>query len=314
MKLNQLMVVLVMGGGLILSATGVHADIEDTIKRDFPVKPGGILVVESELGSVQVRAGTGDKVEVSITLVAETDNSAKAREIMDRFHVDFNQDGNRVAINGEYDDDEFKLFQNRRNRLQVEYYIRVPEKFDLDIHTGGGGIAVTDIEGTIEVETSGGSLNFTGAKGDIRGRTSGGSISLRECDGEIDIKTSGGSINMERVTGDVYARTSGGSINVEEVRGSIDASTSGGSVTAEILEQPSSPCRLTTSGGSVTVYLSETIKANIDAETSAGKIKSDFPLKVRGKYVSHELRGEINGGGPEIFLRTSAGNININKL
>lgn len=313
MRLKRLMVHLVLGGGLIISA-GAYADIEDNITRDFPVKPGGTLVVESELGSVQVKAGAGDKVEVSITLIADTDNSDKEREIMDRFHVDFNQDGNRVAVVGEYDDDSFKLFQNRRNRLKVEYYIMVPKQFDLDIHTGGGGIGVLNIEGTMEVETAGGSLNFTGAKGNIRGRTSGGSISLRECDGEIDIKTSGGSINMERATGEIYARTSGGSINLEEVRGSIDASTSGGSVTAEIMEQPSSPCRLTTSGGSVTVYLSETIQANIDAETSAGKIKSDFPLKVRGRYVSHELQGEINGGGPEIYLRTSAGNININKL
>ena len=91
----------------------------------------------------------------------------------------------------------------------------------------------------------------------------------------------------------------------------LDAHTAGGSVTAYITKQPKSDCRLKTSGGTITIYLPETVALSIDAKTSGGKVECDFDVKVRGSQEKNRLRGEINGGGPELYLRTSGSNIYI---
>jgi DUF4097 and DUF4098 domain-containing protein YvlB len=116
------------------------------------------------------------------------------------------------------------------------------------------------------------------------------------------------------VKGNVVARTSGGGIHVDDVMGSIDARTSGGSVTARISRQPEDDCRLTTSGGSVTVSLAKDIRVDVDASTSGGRVSTDFPVTLRGEISKRSLRAKINGGGPELYLRTSGGSIHIREM
>ena len=95
--------------------------------------------------------------------------------------------------------------------------------------------------------------------------------------------------------------------------GPIIASTSGGSVSAYISRQPESNCDLRTSGGKIEIYLVDDIAINVDAKTSGGKVVSEFPVMVQGEVKKSVLVGKINGGGPELLLRTSGGNIKLYK-
>ena len=91
----------------------------------------------------------------------------------------------------------------------------------------------------------------------------------------------------------------------------MSASTSGGSIKAYMSKQPQSDCKLTTSGGGIDVYLVKDVKVSVDASTSGGHVSTDFPVTVQGKLQKSKLKGEINGGGPQLYLRTSGGSINI---
>jgi DUF4097 and DUF4098 domain-containing protein YvlB len=137
---------------------------------------------------------------------------------------------------------------------------------------------------------------------------------LEGCTGDAEVKTSGGSIRIGKVQGEVKATTSGGSIKVQEVMGTINAATSGGSVSAYISKQPSGDCSLKTSGGSVSVHLAEDIKVDVDAKTSGGRVRTDFPVTLIGELSKRKLQAKINGGGPELYLRTSGGSIKIYKI
>ena len=68
---------------------------------------------------------------------------------------------------------------------------------------------------------------------------------------------------------------------------------------------------MTTSGGGIDVYLVKDVKVSVDASTSGGHVSTDFPITVQGKLQSSKLKGEINGGGPQLYLRTSGGSIDI---
>ena len=85
----------------------------------------------------------------------------------------------------------------------------------------------------------------------------------------------------------------------------------GGNGSATITRQPSGDCRLSTSAGTVTVTLAEGIAVDVDARTSIGGVSSDF--SIDGTVGRNSIRGSINGGGPELHLRTSAGSIRIRR-
>ena len=106
----------------------------------------------------------------------------------------------------------------------------------------------------------------------------------------------------------------GESITVDEVMGTIKAHTSGGSVKAHISKQPDSDCRLTTSGGSITVHLSADLGLDVNAKTNGGRVNTDFPVAISGEVSKRSMQAQMNGGGPELYLRTSGGSIYLKKL
>lgn len=299
---------------LCVASSYVFAQVEGDVKKSFKVGQGGLLTIESDIGSIEVQAAGGDRVDVEVRFEPRRGNRNRFKEILEDFNLDFKQDGNDVTVKFEYDRDHWDFWNSVGRYMQVRFFVKVPQKYNVGLQTSGGSISVDDLEGEVQSKTSGGSLEFGHIVGPVRGRTSGGSIRLDGCDGSADVHTSGGSITIGSVKGNVVARTSGGGIHVDEVMGSIDARTSGGSVTARISRQPEDDCRLTTSGGSVTVTLAKDIRVDVDASTSGGRVSTDFPVTLRGEISKRSLRAKINGGGPELYLRTSGGSINIREM
>ena len=294
---------------LVLSLTYGYAG--DDIKKSFNVSPGGNLILESDIGSIEVRSHGRNTVDVEVIFEPRHGGHRRVDEFLEDFDVDFRHDGKDVTVIAEYKRGRWNFWDSIGRYLRVRFYVTVPRKYNVDLKTAGGSISVDDLEGEVYSHTSGGSLEFGNIKGPVKGKTSGGSVDLRSCEGKAEVRTSGGSITIGKVSGDVYAHTSGGSINVEEVMGTIDATTSGGSVMANITRQPEHDCRLTTSGGGITVYLAQDIRVDLDAQTSGGRVRTDFPVTIRGVISKRSLRAKINGGGPELYLRTSGGSISI---
>jgi hypothetical protein len=162
------------------------------------------------------------------------------------------------------------------NNLRVKFVITVPKDYNVELDTAGGSISVDDLNGNVNVETS------------------------------------GGSIKMGNINGDVDAHTSGGSIRTEDIDGNVNARTSGGSIKVTMTKQITENATLSTSGGSVTANLIDDIKVDIDASTSGGRVRTDFD--VDGITKKRSIKGEINGGGPKLKLRTSGGSVNINAI
>ena len=52
---------------------------------------------------------------------------------------------------------------------------------------------------------------------------------------------------------------------------------------------------------------------DLDAETSGGGVTCDLPVTVQGKMEHDHLKGQVNGGGPLVVLRSSGGGIHVRK-
>ena len=316
-----------------LALVGAHpapatepAPTQDNVERSFNVGRGGTLQIDASFGSIEVSTSGGSSVDVKVIREVRERYEDDAQQILAEHQVNVSQSGNDIIVTTEVSDRARDRWNDeyRNTPLRVRFEISVPRDYNVDLETAGGNIEVDDLNGDLRSETAGGNLDFGNISGTVWAHTAGGNITnfipidikvrgvtIGDIDGNVDAETSGGSIRIERAGGEVHASTAGGNIEVKEVGGTIEATTSGGNVSATITRQPSGDCRLSTSAGTVTVTLAEGIAVDVDARTSIGSVASDF--SIDGTVGRNSIRGSINGGGPELHLRTSAGNIRIRR-
>lgn len=315
----------------LVFALGLTAD--DVIRKGFTVADGGTLQLDGGIGNIRIVTG-GTGVAIEVTRVAE---GKRAERRLAEHKITFEQRGNDVHINSDYDGNgrdrrRWSVFGDHDDDYEVQWNIRVPDRYNVDVFTAGGKIEVDDIQGTVhaktsggniktgqlggasKLNTSGGSIAVAGASGPVDANTSGGNITIGDTNGSVEADTSGGSITLARITGEVRAHSSGGSIRIADALGTVDASTSGGSITARISQQPRGDSELSTSGGGVTVTLAPAVRVDLDARASGGGVRSDIPVTVQGTQGEDSLRGKVNGGGPKLVLRTSGGGIRVKGL
>ena len=275
-----------------LAASGARAE---DFERTVPVKPGGTLLIELSTGSIDVE--THDLAQVEID--ARTSGWA-SRAI-------------RFAL--EQDDDEVHLTGSHSSWLpnlgpgRVKVRARIPNLFSLDLRTSGGHIDVQEVTGEVDAKTSGGEIELNQISGEIEVETSGGGIKAREIRGDLAASTSGGTIHLSEVTGNVEVESSGGSIRIRDVDGVVEAETSGGAISVRFSGAPAGA--LETSGGSIEVQFPSGKGVDLEAQTSGGRVTIDEEFTISGSIERSQVEAKLNGGGAELSLETSGGNIRV---
>ena len=313
-------------------AVAVEEPILEKIEKGYDVKSGGSLTVLSEFGAIEIQTAEQDKVEVVITKESKSNLIKASQEVLEDFELAFEHEGSDVHIRGAFKQG-LEHWQKQLNKLKIHFLIIVPQQYNTDLNTTNGGISVANLTGDARAKTSGGSLCFQDITGTVVGHTSGGSIEAVNVKGDVQVRTSGGSIRLGAIQGFVSGRTSGGSIKVVDCSGgtevrtsgggiwlggigrNVTARTSGGSIKANITIQPQGECSLRTSGGQITCTLIPDIAVDLEAKASGGRVSTDFAVEstIQGKVPKNRLEGSINGGGPLLKLRTSGGNIHLQK-
>jgi DUF4097 and DUF4098 domain-containing protein YvlB len=202
----------------------------------------------------------------------------------------------------------------------------VSAKGKIKAESGGGNlVVVSGLQGVV-LQTGGGSIRVEKCGGPVQVETGGGGVDLGEIGGSAEIETGGGSIRLVSAKGRARAQTGGGSIEVDGAT-SVEAETGAGGIIVKLLSSAGADDRknssIETSTGDVTVYLANDLAISIRAEIESAmghSIHSDFPdihVSTEGgeygpKTVTAE--GKLNGGGPELKVRTNMGNINFRRV
>jgi len=270
----------------------------DTITKEFDVKPGQMLGADIESGgTIFIKGWDSDKVSVKVYLDGRD---------WENVEVEFDQGKRGVEI---YSD-----FAKKRNRskVDIEFEIRVPEKFDLNIETAGGSINIENVEGEILGKTMGGKLDLENLKGDIELTTMGGKIKASQLNGDLYLKTFGGNIYLHDSTVDGEIQTMGGNIQLSGVEGDIESSTMGGNVSYEDVSIRSGNNRdeavhITTKGGNIDV---DEAPFGADVHTYGG----DITIKSAGRFVKAKTMGgdieilEVDG---QVDAVTMGGDVSV---
>ena len=141
-----------------------------------------------------------------------------------------------------------------------------------------------------------------------------------------------GDIRVDGVEGEIEISNVNGAIALTNVAGSVVAHTVNGRVSAVLSRvAPEKTMAFTSLNGDVDIDLPADIKANLRLRTDNGKVFTDFDLnmlpqpastviedtrRTGGRYRiegNKVIYGAVNGGGPDVEMRTFNGSIFVRK-
>ena len=281
---------------------------KEDISREVEATSGGKLVVEVDFGSIDVAAGSENKVTLEAHRKIDFGDESSEKEYLANAPITLSREGDVVTIRSR--GKRADHWNVGHQEMDAQYIVRVPKKFAAALQTDGGAISVKEIAGEVKAHTSGGAIELDDCHGTIDIETSGGHIKVADAKGSLKANTSGGGIEVRNFSGDTDVRTSGGGLILEKISGKLAGKTSGGGIRAAIPGALAGDVKLETNAGNIDLAVPASAAFTIDAKTSVGEVVSRLPIQSTDVDREH-LRGTLNGGGKSVHLTTSAGSITI---
>ena len=253
------------------------------------VNPTGHLTVDTEFGTINIETTDRNHVDIAIKeiwrsrpIIMRPKLVGWRNELFEDFETTIEYDPpdteSDVRVGGKFKRGR-EYWQEELKWFKVEIQVTVPRQYNVTLKTASrGDIHVGDLIGTVKAEALGGNLNLGEIQGEVWGKTGvSGNITLKGCQSSVNLTTAMGNIRAEMTT------------------------------------QPQHPWTLHASlGGVIDVTLGRHIAIDIDAQTQ-GKISSDFSIQFPGDIKDNRLKETLNGGGPLLTLRSSAGKIDVKR-
>jgi hypothetical protein len=283
----HLIILLLLAGTLPLIAQNDTKE-QLTVPLSDPNKPGA-LEVGLVNGSIQILGYNGKEVLIEAVAGSEEGSMKIKEKIKTKGNSSTASDDSPAGSAGMRrltPNNGFELSaEERNNRLKIEsssftrpinLTIKVPQKFSLKVSTVNNG-----------------------------------TISIENVNGELEIDNVNGPIELTNVGGSAVANT---------INGAIKATFANVNATA--------PMAFSTLNGRIDVTFPASAKANFKLKSDRGDIYSDFDMDIdrsqpqatrssqSGMYrvaVENWVNGKINGGGPEIMMKSMQGNIYVRK-
>jgi DUF4097 and DUF4098 domain-containing protein YvlB len=270
--------------GLLLVGAAAHAaTVKDRFDQTVPLRPGSEVRLSNVNGGVTFEAWDRPEVRIEAEKRVKAGSDEAARKLMSQIRIEVANTPAGLRIDTRLPKREeggifAQLFNGSGDvNMDVSYKIHVPRHVALDVESSNGAIAVTGTQGNAH------------------------------------LKTSNGGLTAREVSGDLSLDTTNGDITVARSAGSLKAETTNGGIDAELTELSRGDLSLESTNGGIAVRLPRDARFSIDAATSNGGVRSDFPVEG-GKPGKRSLKGDINGGGARLFIRTSNGSVTIREL
>ncbi|MDA1095220.1 MAG: hypothetical protein O3A25_18455 [Acidobacteria bacterium] len=146
----------------------------------------------------------------------------------------------------------------------------------------------------------------------------------------LRLTTTMGDIGVEGVDGDLEVNAVNGGVTLTAVAGSVVAHSVNGRVLVTLTRVTADqPMAFTSVNGAIDVTLPATVQANLTLRSDRGDVFTDFDLQLTALPTAVEtsragrgrvravgntvITGTVNGGGPDIEMRTVNGSVYVRK-
>ena len=248
-----------LGCGITQQARFMRTD--SLIKTHVPAAP---LHVQVANGSIEVKAGEADEVQITAEIKAVT------QERLDQTMLVVSRTADQTLEVGVQWPDGKRL-----GNEGCALTITLPDAGAIALKTSNGRLTVSSVGTDLDLRTSNGRITAEHIPGRVVGRTSNGRITLTDIGGEVDVNTSNGRLILTNIAGPIRADSSNGSAEVrlaETSTGPIDVGTSNGSATIAIGPAFQGQLRMKISNGHVKVKGNTGVKS-FEVHKSSGNLE-----------------------------------------
>ena len=273
----------IAAGLFVWTGVACGAELKQVNEKVFPLSDAGRLEVQNQNGRITVEAWGRKDVRVQITRIVRTSDDSRAEALMKDLRADVTVTRDRIRIESRSPKREenvgiWDVLGQRVTALNIHYYIQAPA-------------------GTrLVLETTNGEIRVRGMAGGITGQTVNGAIEIAGASGSVEVSTTNGNVTLSGLGGNARAGTTNGDMTAAFSRLAAEGDV-----------------ELATTNGNVIVTLPGDAGAAIDAATSNGRVTVGFPIQSRGVISSKTVRGTIGKGGASVALRTTNGNVIVQK-
>ncbi|KEQ24531.1 DUF4097 family beta strand repeat-containing protein [Paenibacillus tyrfis] len=242
------------------------------------------LVIDNPAGSVVVKPGPVDKIQIDASLWAETPKASHDFKITSK-----EKDGTitltaRGGLSG----------LSNKSKPLIRLLVTVPEqrKLDMRLKLKSGDVEATrlPIRNQLMVETSNGKATVSDIDANVLLRTTDAQVQADHIQGDTEMHGSGGSIRLSEVNGKVKVAASNGPVT-------ISGSTVGGDWNVDSKQ------------GDITVEVPAQGDFRIDGSSPQGRVTAGLPMNV----TANAATGTVGTGAHLIRLHAANGNIAINE-
>jgi DUF4097 and DUF4098 domain-containing protein YvlB len=286
--LAALIAVVGASGCVQIGASGPFSYM-DREEKHFTNEGRPTVVLSTFDGSIEVRPW--DRPEVLVVV----EKYAMTRSMTEEIEVVSDQKGSEITVDARLKkSDRMRTFWMGGPRARL--VVSLPAASDLRATSGDGSINVANINGNLALRSGDGSIRGSDLAGDIKAQTGDGSIRLESVKGLLDIGTGDGSIIASGTLTSVRASSGDGSVRIRAENGSV----------------AQDDWEISTRDGSVIVDLPRQFDADLDANTSDGRVSvSQSVLPDRDSQSRRSVRGRIGAGGHAVRVRSGDGSITV---
>jgi DUF4097 and DUF4098 domain-containing protein YvlB len=214
---------------LFISIQSVYAEtLEETFKRSVSAEGKKALELNNANGSVQITGWDKNEIDIIAYKRVSSSDMDYAQNCMDDLEIEITETKDKLIIDTHYPRHKKSsgfiswMFNIPGYNCSVEYEIKAPYKFNLDITSTNGSIDASEFEGVSRLKTTNGKIVAERMQGALDLISTNGSIKA-ELDEVLDakameIRTTNGSIKLwlpGNINADLEAHTTNGSIDCD---------------------------------------------------------------------------------------------------
>ena len=328
---------------IIILQTAAQNPDDFSFAKSFKISSPAEIDISTNDGFIHAFGNKSD--EIKVFFIVRKNNRVvdmALEELEEHLTVEIQSRGNELTIAVKQRNTDW--IRNWKNRYYVSLHILAPTQTACNLKSSDGDIELYGFSGDQICKTSDGNILVEGIEGDLYTRTSDGDIDISSIVGAVELTTSDGDIKAVKIKGESTFKTSDGNIYAGDLEGDVFATTSDGNI---ILENTLGSNTLRISDGNI---IFENMRGSLTAQTSDGDIRGDLSsltnklylktsdgnisvgvpqglgmdVRLKGEDIhtnledfsgntsDHLIEGTIRGGGVEVELITSDGDINLN--
>jgi hypothetical protein len=254
---------------------GMGAEIRE-VRKTVEFQPGGSLNLKIDVCSLNLSSWDRNQVDVYARIEPPTNtNDEYARLAVEATRIEIEATSHSLTVATNFDGVPSRTFPGGRSLPHVRLEIKAPRNLHLRLDADRSEVEIHGAEGRLNLETD---------------RTN---LSADDLAGELRLK-------MDR-----------GKADISGFRGSIDAETDRTDVS--LGAQITGNSRLEAQRGNMAVRVPGSQGLSVRADVGRRKeFKTDLPLTLQN-MSSDLLEGALNGGGPELIIRTDRGKVTLTR-